>query len=93
MTNEEIIYRTAVAEGYNPMDTFFHTFQEWKRMGFIVKKGEKATLTAMIWMPKKKKAIQDQDDDNEPKKENGFYLKQAYFFTQHQVQMIEEAKQ
>lgn len=41
-TPEQIITAQMAAES-------FHTFQEWKRLGYSVKKGQHAALTCQLW--------------------------------------------
>ena len=69
-----------------------HTFEEWKKMGYQVQKGQKAVAKFQIWMPKKNKKKADSEDGAEEKEEaKGFYKKVAFFFTQEQTKKIEEA--
>ena len=66
-----------------------HTFEEWKRMGFIVKKGEHAVAKFQIWMPKKgKKKAEAEEEEQGAKVPAGFYKKLAFFFTADQVKAI-----
>lgn len=49
-TPEQIAARQGM--GMEPAEILasaFHTFQEWKRLGYSVKKGEHAALTAYLW--------------------------------------------
>lgn len=67
------------------------TFDEWKRRGFFVRKGEHAVAKFQIWMPKKNKkakAEAEAEEDQEQKAEvpKGFYKKMAFFFTADQVE-------
>ena len=69
------------------------TFDDWKRMGYIVKKGQHAVAKFQIWMPKKgkaKKQEQEQEQEQEEEKMKGFYKKVAFFFTAEQVEPIKE---
>jgi antirestriction protein ArdC len=79
MTNFEIIGRTCQMLGIN---SDVHTYSEWKKLGFIVKKGEKATFKTEIWNHHSKKDENDEEDDAY------FYLKKASFFTQEQVEQM-----
>lgn len=100
MTNLEIIYESAVhkkiftqaqADAFLTAtgDLPIHTFAEWRKMGYCVRKGEKAKLVCDIWrMTNYKK--KETEDDTEEKKDH-FYLKTAYFFTAEQVEKIEKA--
>lgn len=66
-----------------------HTFAEWKRMGFQVKKGEKARLKVDIWKKSNKTVTITDGDGNETEAENGrFYKKLSHFFTVEQVERI-----
>lgn len=60
MTNNEIIYSESIAAGIYTQDQAdailssghalpIHTFPEWKRMGYSVKKGEKAAIKTRLW--------------------------------------------
>lgn len=72
------------------------TFDEWKRMGYMVQKGQHAVARFQIWMPRKnKKAAQAEADvDKEEAAEDaemrvkGFYKKVAFFFTVDQVKEV-----
>ena len=59
MTNEQIIYNAAVSSGLFTADAAaaflkagrrlpLHTYQEWRRMGYQVKAGEKAALVVSL---------------------------------------------
>lgn len=60
MTNNEIIYSEAIAAGIYTQEQAdailasghalpLHTFPEWKRLGYSVKKGEKAAVKTRLW--------------------------------------------
>ena len=66
-----------------------HTYNAWKRLGYQVKKGEKAIAKFAVWhwTSKKKK----EDEDEEKAVANGkCYMKMSAFFTDEQVEKIEE---
>ena len=98
MTNQEIIFDTAIALNIFTEDQAIehlkqsgelplHTFKEWQRLGYCVKKGEKAAMICDIWrMTNYKK--NSATDDKEEEKEDHFYMKTAYFFTFDQVEKI-----
>lgn len=74
-----------------------HTFNEWKRAGFMVQKGQHAVAKFQIWMPKKNKKAkaedaedQERDDEEAKMAAKGFYKKVAAFFTADQVKPIEK---
>lgn len=56
-----------------------HTFDRWKKMGFFVKKGEKAIAKFLIW-----KHIAKKDENDE--ETNKMFLKKASFFSRSQVE-------
>lgn len=69
-----------------------HTFQKWKELGYIVKKGEHAKAAFTIWKAGKGKkeaeAAADADGDNTPEGVKMF-MKKAFFFTFDQVEKIQ----
>lgn len=77
-----------------------HTFDQWKKRGFIVQKGQHAVAKFQIWMPKKaKKKAQKEEDQKQPECQDdeeakmaakGFYKKVASFFTADQVAPIKK---
>ena len=75
--NKEVIYE--------PEE--IHTFMEWKRRGFSVKKGEKAITQFTIWKHVTKKAKEENEEDEEK-----MFMKQAFFFLSEQVEPIAEKK-
>lgn len=73
-----------------------HTYQAWKKLGYQVKRGEKAVAKFPVWkyLTKKKKEEEVPDDaDGEDKKRSGkCYMKMSAFFTDEQVEKIKEDK-
>lgn len=72
-----------------------HTFQAWKQLGYIVKKGEKSIATIRIWKYSKKLLgevpvtnLKTGETTNEPVEEEKMFMKDAYFFKFSQVQKI-----
>ena len=91
MTNNQIILNAAVAEGLFTEDEAIailesgrrlplHTYQEWKRLGYQVKKGAKAALTVALW--KCKKNVDKETGEEEEK----MFLRKAHLFTFDQVE-------
>ena len=76
MTNAEIIATECSLLGITEE---VHTFQRWKAMGFMVKRGETAAFKTTIW-----KAAPKKDEENEVK----LFMKRAAFFTASQVQPL-----
>lgn len=98
MTNLDIIVSAVIEAGmYTEQEALdiiaeegslpLHTFGEWKRMGYSVKKGETAALKTEIWKKSTKKQTYTDKDGNEqqidPKR---FYKKLSHFFTAAQVE-------
>lgn len=84
MNNATLILR-AKAVNNIPLDEEIHTFAEWKRLGFSVKKGEKARCKIAIW----NKSTKNNKDKEDSQEDDGyFYTKVAAFFTSNQVQPL-----
>lgn len=73
-----------------------HTFDQWKKLGRIVKKGEHAIAKFAIWSPTKRtqKMLDDNNGkvDDKKKKELKMYMRNASWFKFDQTQPIEEAE-
>lgn len=93
MTNEMIIAEAVVANGLMTKEQVqdylesgnslpIHTYGEWKRLGYQVKKGEKAVMQVALWKRTKKENEDGTIDTN-------MFLQTAYMFSFEQV---EEAK-
>ncbi|NLE67499.1 MAG: ArdC family protein [Lentisphaerae bacterium] len=78
----EVIYREQTGQSE------FHTFNDWKAKGFIVRKGEKGF---MLWSTPKTFAIDTKmvDEKGEPVKESVERFALAYVFHAGQVRPIE----
>lgn len=81
MTNAEII---ANAKKLNGVEEESHTFAKWKSMGYIVRKGEKATFKAQIWKARERKV----EVDGKEETDLAMFMKVASFFTASQVEKI-----
>lgn len=81
MSNKEIISTEAILKGFNYDGNNLFTFQEWKKRGYTVKKGEKAFISTSIWKNVKRK-------DKEGKETNKMFLTKASLFTIEQVQLL-----
>ena len=68
-------------------DLILKTYQDWKRLGYQVKKGEKSVMACMIWFPKKSKVKADADSEEEVN-EGSFFKSKAFFFSQNQVEKM-----
>ena len=84
MNNATLILHAKAANNI-PFDEELHTFAEWKRLGFSVKKGEKARCKIAIW----NKSTKNKKEDEEQEDNSYFYTKVAVFFSMNQVQPID----
>ena len=69
----------------------FHTFAEWKRMGYSVKKGEHAALVCNLWKYTEKpgKAAREAAaaaGEDAPESDPHFYMAKSHLFSALQVQ-------
>ena len=97
MTNEQIIYNAAVNSGLFTADAAaaflkagrrlpLHTYQEWRRMGYQVKAGEKAALVVSLW-----RYTKSAGNEVEAAEEHA-YMAKAHLFTAGQVKKTEAVK-
>lgn len=64
-----------------------HTFAEWKRLGYSVKKGAKAVITTYLWKFAKKTETVPQPDKEDVEIDTSHYYKtKAYLFNLDQVE-------
>ena len=73
-----------------------HTFAEWKKAGYIVKKGSKAIAKFPIWnftdkVSKAKKEAYEAAGIDTEKPDPHYYMKEAAFFSASQVEKIATA--
>ena len=105
MTNAEIIKNVSVAAGlFTEAEAAalimatgslpVHTFQEWKRLGYSVKKGEHAAITTNLWKyttkPSKanREAAEGMTEAEQDAAFGHYYMAAAYLFTVAQVHKI-----
>ncbi len=95
MNNISIIIQDALLQGiYTPEQVEKYisegeglplkTFAEWRKAGYVVKKGETAILKTRLWQMKKKKPADEQKEGEEQDKTD-FYLVPAHLFSEDQV--------
>ena len=95
MTNEQIIYNAAISSGIISANEAaailktgrrlpLHTYQEWRRMGYQVKAGEKAALVVSLWRYTKN-AGKDADGNEVEAAGEHAYMAKAHLFTVGQV--------
>ncbi|MBQ6734857.1 MAG: hypothetical protein IJR00_08115 [Lachnospiraceae bacterium] len=105
MTNKEMVLRAAVMSGIytgpqaaalekaNGGALPLYTFGEWKKRGYIVKKGQHAILTMNLWAYNKGKkdpeAPEEADGDAAP--DEGFKLRKMHLFDFRQVERLAAA--
>lgn len=100
MTNMEIVAHEAIMNNIYTkeqiesmalamQDFGLHTYGEWKKLGYQVRKGEKAKIATHLWK-KSKKPEYEEAENGKVKKNQRFYLCKAYLFTRDQVEKIEE---
>jgi antirestriction protein ArdC len=99
MTNQEIITTYIEENGidfeYNGMNLL--TFQQWKKEGMSVKKGETAFLKIDLWTMKLEDEKDEEgkiikDENGKPKKKKKFYKKSSALFTANQVESTKAKK-
>lgn len=83
-TAEDLFAATLAAE-------MFHTFAEWKRMGYSVKKGQHAAITCQLWKytDKPGKAAREaaaEAGKDAPETDPHFYMAKAHLFHALQVE-------
>lgn len=66
-----------------------YTFQKWKSLGYIVKKGEKSKIKFVIWKHTSKQIEVDEKSEEVSK----MFMKMASFFKFDQVQKIEHEEE
>ena len=62
-----------------------HTFQAWKKLGYCVKRGEKAVAQFYIWKCVTKQVV---DENNMTEEQKRMFMKKASFFSASQVQAL-----
>jgi len=97
-TNFQLIEEAAMMVGFEFDGNNLKTFAEWKKLGYSVKKGEKATLQVELWKPFTKVATDEKgqtmidEKTGEQKTESRFMLKLSHLFTSDQVKKMEAKK-
>lgn len=84
MCNKEIISRYIAMNELEP-SIELHTFAEWKRLGYKVKKGEKSKHKISIWKRTTKKVENEKGEEVETQ---NYFLKLSAFFTIDQVDKL-----
>ena len=82
MSNSEIIQTEAILKGFQYTGYNLYTFQEWKKRGYSVKKGEKTFIKTRLW----RKITNTNKKTGE--KESKIILVTACLFNDKQVEKI-----
>ena len=83
MSNREIVTTEAMLKGFEYDGQNLFTFQEWKKRGYSVIKGQKAFISTNLWKPVMKK---DKESGTEKRI---MIMTKASLFTADQVKKIE----
>lgn len=101
MSNEQIIYDEAIASGlYNEEELEqyiaeygvlpLHTFNGWKALGYIPRKGTHCIIETRLWKHKEKKKEENESEDLVEENKDNFYLTKAFLFDISQVERLEK---
>lgn len=85
MSNQEIISNESMLKNFPYDGSNLLTFGEWKKKGYVPRKGEKAFLSTKLWKKVSKK------NEQTGKTESFFVLVNAFLFTSAQVVKLEQA--
>ncbi len=69
-----------------------HTFAGWKSLGYQVQRGQKAVAKFPIWKYKSGGSYKNQNTGEEESIEEKMFLTEAFFFSQNQVESINDNK-
>ena len=89
MTNTAIILSYMQLNNLDPNKIVLHTYAQWKKLGYQVKKGEKSEHKISIWRRSTKK-VENEEGEKEEVDNGRYFLKLSSFFTQEQVERIEK---
>lgn len=87
MTNTSIILGYMQLNNLDPNKIVLHTYSQWKKLGYQVKKGEKSEHKITVWKRSTKK-VENEEGDKEEVDNGRYFLKESAFFTQEQVERI-----
>ena len=90
-TGRVITMRTTDGQAVEVPETEeIHTFQMWKQMGYMVRKGEHAVAKVTIWKHtgKKVETIHTEDGDKTMVDKGKMFMKTAAFFSRGQVEKV-----
>ncbi|SFU49052.1 hypothetical protein SAMN05216480_10539 [Pustulibacterium marinum] len=89
ITPERTINEIVIEQFYkDEQNTEFHTFQEWRKMGYSVKKGSSAFV---VWgKPREIKSKEEQEQANNDEKRKDKFFPISHIFSNAQVEPIEK---
>jgi antirestriction protein ArdC len=89
MINTAIILDYMQLNNLDPNKVILHTYATWKKLGYQVKQGEKSAHKIPVWRRSTKK-IENEEGEKEEVDNGRYFLKESAFFTQAQVEVIDE---
>lgn len=87
MTNTAIILGYMQMNQLAPNKIVLHTYAQWKKLGYQVKKGEKSKHRISVWKRSIKK-VENEEGEKEEVDNGRYFLKESAFFTQDQVEAM-----
>lgn len=87
MTNTAIILSYMQMNQLDLNKIVLHTYAQWKKLGYQVKKGEKSKHRISVWKRSIKK-VENEEGEKEEVDNGRYFLKESAFFTQDQVEAI-----
>ena len=87
MTNTAIILDYMLLNNLDPNKIVLHTYAQWKKLGYQVKKGEKSKHRISMWKRSIKK-VENEEGEKEEVDNGRYFLKESAFFTQDQVEAV-----
>ena len=87
MTNTAIILSYMQLNNLDPNKIVLHTYSQWKKLGYQVKKGEKSKNRISVWKRSVKK-VENEEGEKEEVDNGRYFLKESAFFTQDQVEAV-----
>ena len=85
----EVTFKDENGERVVMMPEEIHTFAEWKRLGYMVQKGQHAVAKFPIWKRVSGKKQEEPKEDGEVEIGGRFFMKMSFFFTKDQVKKME----
>lgn len=87
MTNTAIILSYMQMNQLDTNKIVLHTYAQWKKLGYQVRKGEKSNHRISVWKRSTKK-VENEEGEKEEVDNGRYFLKESAFFTQDQVEAV-----